>query len=69
MEWRPVNAQTYESATHRVRRAGNSMWLAERKSLDQERAIKIGAIYRTYETAVEACEIDAYRLASGRGRA
>jgi hypothetical protein len=64
MEWHPVNSLTFESATHRVRRAGYSMWLAERKSADQERAVKIGSVYANQSSAIAACEADAYRMAS-----
>jgi hypothetical protein len=65
MRWEAVNAMTFETATHRVRRVGN-VWLAELKSIDDDPCLKIGGNHRSQVDAQQACEIDAYRRASGR---
>lgn len=65
MRWESVNAMTFESATHRVRRVGN-VWLAERKCVDNDPCVKLGSNFRTQIEATDACEADAYRIASGR---
>jgi hypothetical protein len=65
MRWEAVNAMTFESATHRVRRVGN-LWFAELKSNVEDPCLKIGCNYPSQLDAQQACEIDAYRRASGR---
>lgn len=65
MRWEFVNAQTFESATHRVRRVGE-YWLAERKARDFDKPIKIGDTFADRQSAEAACEADAYSIASGR---
>jgi hypothetical protein len=65
MQWEHVNAMTFESATHRVRKLGDH-WFAERKADPPVHAAKIGASFDTQEIAQSACEADAYRVASGR---
>jgi hypothetical protein len=66
MQWVQINPRIVESATHRLRRAGKFMWLAERKAHDRERAMKIGETFPALAAAQAACEADAYRLATGR---
>lgn len=69
MTWHFVNAMTYESATHRVRRVHTmheSYWLAERKALAGDHAGKIGGRFDCQELAESACERDGYAVASGR---
>lgn len=65
MRWEPVNAMTFESATHRVRRVDSQYWIAERKAVGDEPLIKIGKKYFNQFDAEKACEADAYKLASG----
>jgi hypothetical protein len=65
MRWEAVNAMTFESATHRVRRLGN-YWLAERKETNGDKPVKIGNSFDLQADATAACEADAYRIASGR---
>ncbi len=75
MRWESVNAMTFESPTHRVRRVGEH-WLAEVKpsysepSTNKKRVHialrKIPGVFATQVAAQEACEADAYKTASGR---
>jgi hypothetical protein len=58
MVWEAVNAQVFESATHRVRRVG-SHWIAERKSRDGESSFQLEAGFERQHDAQLACENDA----------
>jgi len=67
--WHFVNAMTYETATHRIRRVSTpreSYWLAERKASPLDLAEKIHGHFATQELAELACERDLYAVASGR---
>ena len=65
MQWEAVNAMTFESATHRVRRVGDH-WLAEVKpTIDGQPLRKIAGRFERQHDAQEACEADAYKIASG----
>lgn len=69
MQWHFVNAMTFETATHRIRRictARESYWLAERKATGFEHLGKICGKFETQDSAQAACESDAYAEASGR---
>ena len=50
LKWHPVNAMTFETATHRVRKVGDA-WLAERKALDAEKTVKLGTHYESQADA------------------
>lgn len=60
MTWHFVNAQTWESATHRVRRVGE-YWIAERKGENFGAGISIGKTFSTQELAQTACDFDSRR--------
>jgi hypothetical protein len=69
MEWHFVNAMTYETATHRIRRIctqRESYWLAERKACVEDHIEKIGGHFADQQLAISACERDSYAVASGR---
>lgn len=69
MQWHFVNAMTYETATHRIRRISTlkeSYWLAERKATDGDHVEKIPGHFALQELAEAACERDSYAVASGR---
>jgi DNA-binding transcriptional ArsR family regulator len=65
MQWEHVNAMTFESATHRVRKLGDC-WFAERKAEPPLHAVKLGTTFHSREIAQSACDADAYRQLSGR---
>jgi hypothetical protein len=70
MEWHFVNAMTFETATHRVRRVcahdGEGYWLAERKVCCDDHAARIPGRFDSMEFAQSACERDTYgAVASG----
>lgn len=69
MDWHFVNAMTYETATHRIRRVCNfrdTYWLAERKATSSEHAEQLHGKFPLKELAEAACERDSYAVASGR---
>ena len=69
MQWHFVNAMTYETATHRIRRIcahSESFWLAERKATSFDHTEKIAGRFTTMDLAKAACDRDAYLEASGR---
>jgi len=70
MQWHFVNAMTFETETHRVRKIslidGTSHWLAERKACCDEHGMRIPGKFESQEFAQSACERDSYALASGR---
>lgn len=69
MQWHFVNAMTYETATHRIRRIctqRESFWLAERKASTFDHVEKIAGRFPSMESAQGACARDAYADASGR---
>lgn len=69
MDWHFVNAMTYETATHRIRRVSNlraSYWLAERKATDSDHIEQLPGHFPLKELAEAACERDSYVVASGR---
>ena len=69
MEWHFVNAMTFETATHRVRRvysARDSYWLAERKATEHEHVEKLNGHFPDQQAATAACEADRYAQATGR---
>lgn len=65
MQWHFVNAQTWESETHRVRRVGE-YWIAERKTSDFGAGTSIGKTFASQELARSACVLDGYAAATGR---
>jgi hypothetical protein len=65
MTWHFVNAQTWESESHRVRRVGE-YWIAERKTNEFGAGISIGKTFASQELAQGACDRDGYAAATGR---
>ena len=70
MHWHFVNAMTFETQTHRIRRVctqRESFWLAERKASSHgEHVERVNGHFATQELAELACEADLYAVASGR---
>lgn len=69
MQWQHVNAMTFETATHRIRRIctqREAFWLAERKASTYDHIERIPGRFLTMDLAKVACARDAYREASGR---
>ena len=69
LQWHHVNAMTYETATHRIRRIctqRESFWLAERKASTFDHVERIPGRFATMELAQVACARDQYAEASGR---
>lgn len=69
MDWHFVNAVTYETATHRIRRIHtlrSTYWLAERKPTNGEHVEQLPGRFPLMELAEAACERDSYAVASGR---
>lgn len=69
MQWHFVNAMTFETATHRIRRVHtqrHAYWLAERKADEHDHVEKLNGHFEDQHAAEAACERDAYNQASGR---
>lgn len=69
MQWEFINAMTFESATHRIRRMHTHLeayWLAERKAGEHGHAEKLNGHFPDRPAAETACERDQYSLSSGR---
>jgi hypothetical protein len=69
MQWHFVNAMTFETATHRIRRIctyHEAYWVAERKATENDHVEKINGHFADQHLAELACEADLYEVESGR---